>query len=160
MTKVLQLQPWMKCRAVQDFHRSIDDIFKRSLGGSGWRVRTAIVQPSIELTLEGDEYLIRLDLPGVDPKSIEVTVNEDIVTVRGCHQHRDPRASWDVIYCELARGGFERRVRLPAGIHSEDIRAIYDHGTLELRMPSPQKKQARKVLIQVEAVKGRDRRGS
>jgi HSP20 family protein len=151
MTKVLQ--PWIKCRAVQDLRRSIDDIFRRSPVGSGRRVWTAILPPSIESMTEGDLYVLKLDLPAVDPKSIEVMVNEDIVTVRGCRHHRVPQASWDVIYCELARDGFERRVKLPPGIHSEDISAIYDCGTLELRMPSPQKARVRKVPIQVETEK-------
>ena len=155
MTKVLQ--PWINCRAVQDFRRSFDDAFRRSPGGSRWSTRTATLSPSMELTIEGDEYVLRLDLPRVDPESIEVTVNEDILTLRGFHRRRDPQASWDVIYCELARGCFERRVRLPAGFHSEDIRAIYHDGMLELRMSSPQKVRARKVPIRVEAVKGRIR---
>jgi len=65
------LQPWTHFRLLDDFRREIDDIFNRSLGDD----RQASLVPGLPPTesfLDGDEYVIGLDLPGIDPTEIEV----------------------------------------------------------------------------------------
>jgi HSP20 family protein len=91
-----------------------------------------------------------MDLPGIDPTEIELTVTGDVVTVRGSREHHDKQESRDVMRCEVTHGDFERKVKLPHGIRTEDIKATHNHGVLELRMPAP-KEIARKVPIQVES---------
>jgi HSP20 family protein len=149
------LQPWTHFRSLEDFRGEIDDIFNRSLGAAR-QVSLVRALPPTESFLDGNDYVIRLDLPGIDPKEIEVTVSGDVVTVRGSREHHDKQASWDVIHCELAHGDFERKVRLPQGIRTEDIKASYNHGVLELRMPAPKEAPGRKVPIQVETTKAKN----
>ena len=148
-------QPWQHCRSLEDFRHEIDDVFRRSLGAT----RQASLVPALPLTesfVDGNDYVIRLDLPGIDPKEIEVTVSGDVVTVRGSREHHDKQESWDVIHCELTHGDYERKLRLPQGIRTEDIKAAYKHGVLELRMPAPKGAPARKVPIQVETAKAKN----
>lgn len=140
-------QPWRHSPSIEDFRREIEDIFSRSLGRTS-RHTTGSALPRIETFRDGNEYVMRLDLPGIDPKEIEVTVSGDVVTLRGSREHHDKQESWDVIYCELTHGDFERRLRLPQGIGAEDIKAAYMHGVLELRMPVPKEAAGRKVAIQ------------
>ena len=143
------LQPWMHFRSLEDFRREIDDVFNRSLGGA----RQASLVPGLPPTesfLDGNEYVIRLDLPGIDPAEIEVTVMGNVVTVRGSREHHDKQESRGVIHCEVTHGDFERKVSLPQGICAEDIKAAYNHGVLELRMPAPKEVLGRKVPIQVK----------
>src|SRR6266536_367179 len=102
------LQPWVHFRSLEDFRHEIDDIFSRSLGGASRQVAIMPAFPPIESFLDGNEYVIRLDLPGIDPKEIEVTVSGDVVTARGSREHHDKQESWDVIHCEVAHGDFER----------------------------------------------------
>jgi HSP20 family protein len=153
MAKILK--PWSDCRSLEDFRHQIDDAFSRSLGAAR-QVSLVPALPPTESFLDGNEYVIRLDLPGINPKEIEVTVSGDVVTVRGSRGHHDKQASWDVIHCELAHGDFERKVRLPQGIRTEDIKASYNHGVLELRMPAPKEAAGRKVPIQVETTKAKN----
>jgi HSP20 family protein len=148
-------QPWQHYRSLEDFRHEIDDVFSRSLGAT----RQASLVPALPPTesfLDGNDYVIRLDLPGIDPKEIEVTVSGDIVTVRASREHHDKRESWDVVHCELTHGDLERKVRLPHEIRTEDIRASYNHGVLELRMPAPKEARARRVPIQVETTKAKN----
>jgi HSP20 family protein len=148
-------QPWAPFRSLDDFRREIDDIFNRSPGGAGRQVAIISPFPPIESFLEGNDYVIRLDLPGIDPTEIEVTVMGNVVTVRGSREHHDNQASREVIHCEVAHGDFERKVRLPQGIRTEDLKAAYSHGVLELRMPA-RKGIGRKVPIQVETTKAKN----
>jgi len=106
--------------------------------------------------LDGSEYVIRLDLPGIKPKDIEVMVTQDVVIVRASRQHHDEQEDRNFIHCELTHGGFERLITLPRGIRAEDIKAAYNHGVLELRMPAPNEAAGRKVPIQVERPKAKN----
>lgn len=150
------LQPWSHFQPLEDLRREIDDLFSRFPGRGGRRVGLVTAFPPIEAFLDGNQYVIRLDLPGIDPKEIEVTVREGLVTVRGSREHHDEQAERDFIHCEVTHGGFERSVTLPRGIRTEDIDATYHHGVLELRMPAPKETPGRKVPIQVETPKGQD----
>jgi HSP20 family protein len=145
------LRPWSHVQPLEDFQREIDELFSRFVGGRGRTAGPILAPPPIEF-LDGSEYVIRLDLPGIDPKDIEVTVTEDIVLVRASRQHHD----WDFIHCELTHGGFERSVILPHGIRAEDVKATYNHDALELRMPAPKEAAGRKVPIQVEPPKAKN----
>jgi HSP20 family protein len=146
-------RPRVYSPSIEDFRHEIEDIFSRSLGRTGQHEAISAFPP-IETSCDGNEYLIRVDLPGIDPKEIELTVNGDVVTLRGSREHHDKQESWDVVYCELVHGDFERKLTLPQGIRTQDIKAAYIHGVVELRMPAP-KVVGRKVPIQFEATKAK-----
>jgi HSP20 family protein len=76
------LQPWPHVQPLEDFRREIDELFSRFVGGRGRTAGPIPALPPIESFLDGSEYVIRLDLPGIEPKDIEVTVTEDVVIVR------------------------------------------------------------------------------
>jgi HSP20 family protein len=149
------LQPGAHFRSQQDFRREIDDIFSHSLGAA---LHASLVPafPPVESFLDGEEYVIRIDLPGIDPKEIEVNVTNDIVSIQGSRQHHGKQEKLDFVHCEVAHGDFERSVRLPKGIRTEDIKARYNHGVLELRMPVPKGAAARRVPIKVETASARN----
>ena len=149
------LRPWSHVRPAEDFQREIDELFSRFVGGRDQTVRPILAPPPIEF-LDGSEYIIRIDLPGIEPKDIEVTVTENVVIVRASRHHHDEQEDWDFIHCELTHGGCERSVTLPRGIRAEDVKAAYNHGVLELRMPTPKEAAGRKVPIQVEAPKAKN----
>jgi len=73
------------------------------------------------------------------------------VTQQGSREHHDKQEYRDVIYCALAHGDFERRIRLPHGICADDIKAAYLDGALELRRPAPKEAPGRKVMISYKA---------
>ena len=96
------LQPRVYFPSIEDFRREIEDIFSRSLERTGPQ-KARSVFPPIETSCDGNEYVMRVDLPGIDPKEIELTLNGDVVTLRGSREHHDKQESWDIIYCERCR---------------------------------------------------------
>jgi len=147
------LQPWFYFQPLEEFRREIDDLFSRFAGGRGWHATIHQALPPVESFLEGSEYVIRLDVPGIDPKDIDVTVMNDVATVRGSREHHEKQEDLDFIHCEVSHGDFERTVNLPQGIRMEDVKAAYNHGVLELRMPAPKETTRRKIPIQIETTK-------
>ena len=147
------VQAWSPYHPVEDFSQEFDNLFSRFLDrGTAFM---PVLAP-IESFLDGREFVIRLNLPGVDSKDLEVTVKDDVVTVRVLRKPHDKHEDLDLIHCEVTHGGFERSVTIPRGIRTEDVKATYNHGVLELRMPAPKETAGRRVPIHVETPKAKN----
>ena len=87
----------------------------------------------VEDFTEDDAYVLRAELPGVDPdKDVELTIEGDLLTIRG--ERREEKK--DKNHKEFHYGAFSRSIPLPAGVKAEDITATYTDGVLEVRVPA------------------------
>jgi HSP20 family protein len=94
-------------------------------------------------------YVMRFDLPGVDPKDLDVHVEGDLLTIKAERKAEEKGSE----YRETFYGKFERAVTLPHGVKAEKITARYEHGVLELLVPLPVELAGKKIPIQIEAGK-------
>jgi HSP20 family molecular chaperone IbpA len=86
----------------------------------------------VESFTKGGSYVVRADLPGVDPeKDIEVKVDGDVLTIHGERREEEH----DNGHSEVRYGSFTRSVRLPKGAHADEVVARYDAGVLEVTVP-------------------------
>ncbi|MDH4076306.1 MAG: Hsp20/alpha crystallin family protein [Acidimicrobiia bacterium] len=100
---------------------------------------TAGVEPiRVEQYRDGNDVVIRAELPGVDPEAIDVTVADDELTVSARRERRKESKGDDGYRSEFHYGAFRRVMTLPAGTSAEDIKASYDEGILEVRVPAKQ----------------------
>ncbi|MBX6169513.1 MAG: Hsp20/alpha crystallin family protein [Thermobispora bispora] len=127
---------------VQEFERQFDRLARSAFGAAdgGWGV----------MPLDGvrrkDDVLLRFDLPGVDPGSIDVTVDRGVLSVSARREEElgdDDR----VFVRERTMGQFTRRVYLPEHLDSERIEADYHNGVLTLRIPVLEQAKPRKIEI-------------
>jgi HSP20 family protein len=103
---------------------------------------------------EGDTFIVRFDLPGVDPESIDLTVEKNVLTVRA-ERRWEPREGQDVVIAERPQGTFTRQIFLGESLDPENVSASYDHGVLTLMIPVAEQAKPRKV--EVHAGDGQDR---
>lgn len=94
----------------------------------------------------GDEFVVRFDLPGVDPSAIEVTVEKNELTVRA-ERTWEPAEGDEVVAAERPRGTFTRRLFLGDNLDGSRLEASYDNGVLTLRIPVAEAAKPRKVEI-------------
>ncbi|MHA6763955.1 Hsp20/alpha crystallin family protein [Streptacidiphilus sp. PAMC 29251] len=94
----------------------------------------------------GDVFVVELDLPGVDPESIDLNVERNVLTVRA---ERRPSAGENVelLVSERPRGSFSRQLFLGDTLDTECIDAGYDAGVLTLRIPVADRAKPRKIAI-------------
>lgn len=92
-------------------------------------------QPSIELFETDREVVLRADLPGVDPKELEVEVREGEISIKGQHKEEKEARAENYYHAERRYGSFFRRVPLPVPVKASESRASYKNGVLEVRMP-------------------------
>jgi HSP20 family protein len=90
----------------------------------------------VEEFQEGDHYVIRAEVPGVDPdKDIDVTINDSILRiaiVRKREERSEDHRGWR---SEFSYGSFTRTIALPSAADMEDVVATYDNGVLDVRVP-------------------------
>ena len=106
-------------------------------------------RPAIESSVDGDKFVVRVDLPGVDPKDIDVQVINGILTVKGTREEKRESDKASLFRREIRYGSFERTITLPEGIKAENLTAVHHDGVLELSAPIPKESVAKAVKIQV-----------
>jgi len=94
-----------------------------------------------------DEVVLRFDLPGIDPGSIEVTVDRGVLTV-GARREEEYAEDEQLFVRERTMGSFTRRVYLSEHLDASGIDAAYDDGVLAVRIPVLEQAKPRKVEIQ------------
>jgi len=136
------------------FTRDFDRRIERAFGPawSSFRQGTAAGMPMDAIRTE-DGLVLRFDLPGIDPASIEVTVDRGVLSVSA--KRGEELAEGEKPYIrERVTGTFSRRIRLGNAIDSDKVEAGYAHGVLTVQVPVAEAAKPRKVEIQSEAPKG------
>jgi HSP20 family protein len=128
-------------------NRVLDEALASSLNGtSEGRAWT----PAIDVVERRDAYLIALEIPGVDPASIDISFEQNVLTVRGSKPmgfELGKESELRVYSAERVVGNFERAVRLPDFVDGEKIEASFEHGVLFLTVPKMQAAQPRKISV-------------
>ena len=94
----------------------------------------------------GDQFFVAFDVPGIDPGSIELTVEKNVLTVSATRSWQ-PGDGDEVLIAERSQGSFSRQVFLSEGLDAEHISANYDHGVLTIVIPMSEHAKPRKVEI-------------
>lgn len=128
-------------------NRVLDEALAGSVNG-GEQTRSWI--PALDVVERADAYLIAVEVPGVEPASIDISFEQNILTVRGSKPMgfeigKDEELR--VYSAERAVGNFERSVRLPEFVDGEQISAEFHHGVLFLTIPKMKAAQPRKIEI-------------
>jgi HSP20 family protein len=103
-------------------------------------------QIPVDAYRRGDEFKLHFDLPGVDARFIELTVEKDLLTVKATRAWVRPEGD-QIQIAERAHGDFSRQLFLGEGLDREHIGAIYENGVLTLTIPVAEEAKPRKVEI-------------
>ncbi|HUJ65435.1 MAG TPA: Hsp20/alpha crystallin family protein [Acidimicrobiales bacterium] len=95
---------------------------------------------------QGDQVIVNLDLPGVDPSSVDITVEKDTLTIKA-ERHFGVAEGDRVLVSERPQGSFSRRLLLGEALDGERTEARFDNGVLTLTVPVAEQAKPRKVAI-------------
>ncbi|WP_040834539.1 Hsp20/alpha crystallin family protein [Nocardia brevicatena] len=94
---------------------------------------------------QGEEFVVELDLPGVDPESLDLDIERNVVTVRASRPELD--SNREMLAAERPRGVFSRQLFLGENLDTDRISADYADGVLRLVIPVAEKAKPRKIEI-------------
>ena len=130
-----------------DPFRELDRLTQQVLGASGTLARPAVMP--MDAWRDGDTFHVEFDLPGVDPGSIDLDVERNVVTVRA--ERRERGGDVEMLAAERPRGLFSRQLVLGDNLDTERITAEYDQGVLRLRIPVAEQAKPRKINVGVKS---------
>ena len=121
--------------------RLMDELM-RSAGNGGSRVTG--FTPPVDVHETEEEYLVKVDLPGVKADDVNVEVNENVLSISGS---RVATETGQAQLVERPYGSFVRTLTLPQGVDSDSIEAGCQEGVLELRIPKPPEQKPKRIAI-------------
>lgn len=145
---LVRYEPWnMLTRLQNEMNRLFDDRLPR--GEDNGSVVTSDWIPKVDIKEEDKRFVILADIPGVDPKDIEVTMENGLLTIKGerASESTEEREGYKRI--ERSRGSFYRRFSMPDTADAEKISAHGKNGVLEIVIPKHERLQPRKISVKV-----------
>ena len=151
-----ELTPWQTpFRAISEMQQEMNQLFSRFFGEGEqtekrWLSPSESYVPRIESAVRENTLWVKADLPGVDPKDVEVEVEGNRLTLRGERKAEHEGSEDGYRHREVQYGTFIRSFTIPEGVKAEDIQAKYHNGVLELTVPLPASVLPKKVTIAIE----------
>lgn len=135
-----------------DPFREFDRLTEQMLGVPAGSPRAPRFMP-MDLYKSGDHYVLHADLPGVDPGSIDVSVDRGILTIKAERSGRSETAV-DWAASERFTGSYMRQITLGEGVDADRINATYENGVLTLTIPLAEAVKPRRIEVKSGAIEG------
>ena len=133
------------------FRREMDRVFDDFFAGRAparWSEEAA-VDVRFDVAETDKEIRVTAELPGVEEKDVEVTLSDNLLTIRGEKKREEERRQDNYHMVERSYGSFARSLRLPFGVDQDQVSATFDKGVLTIILPKPPEaqRQAKKIEI-------------
>jgi HSP20 family protein len=101
----------------------------------------------LESYVDGNTFIIKADLPGVDPNAVEVVVEGNLLTIKAERKAAQEHDGNNYYHQEIRYGSYQRTLTLPEGVKADDVHARYANGVLEISLPAPAAMATKKIPI-------------
>jgi len=150
-----ELARWEPFRDMASLHERIDRLFEDTLG----RLRGELGEPfegprwapAVDIVETESEIVLKADLPGVDPKDVEINIENDTLSLRGERKYEKDVKEKGYRRLERAYGSFVRSFALPGTVDSEKIEAEYKNGVLEIKLPKRAEAKPKQIKVAVKS---------
>ncbi len=139
---VVSYEPWaLVSRLQKDIDRLWGSPVATAADSGAWL-------PPVDISEETNQFVLHVDLPGVDPKAVEITSEKGVLTIRGNRtgQQEETREGYRRI--ERTKGDFQRRFSLPESADTQHISAKSVHGVLEIVIPKVAQVQPQRITVE------------
>ena len=130
-----------------DFDRVFDQIWNGA--GLATARGEASVAPRIDFSESDAEIVIAAELPGIEEKDIQISLEDGVLTIRGERSAEKVEDEKGVRHTETYRGKYERKLRLPSEVDADAVKAVYRNGVLTVTLPKPPEAQPQVRVIPV-----------
>ena len=146
MRTITRWEPFRGVNTLQDqFNRLFNDVFDRKAGESSLTAWA----PAVDIYETEHELVVKADLPEVDPKDLDVRVENNILTIRGERKFEKKVNEDNYLRVERAYGSFARSFTLANTVNSDAIKADYQDGVLTLTIPKREEAKPKQIKVNV-----------
>jgi HSP20 family protein len=147
-----QLSVWSPFRELDRMARRWEPSFSRLFGEMEDGGNEALT-PAIESYVKDGNLIVRADMPGLEPKDVDVTILGNVLTVKGERKNEKEVKTGDYLRREVSYGSFERRMSVPEGAATDKAAASFKNGVVEITLPMAKEAVAKKIPVQAEVQK-------
>jgi len=147
------LTKWSPFGELSTIRHDFDELFNRFFEfGGGWMpsLMKGRLFPVVESFYKEGKFVVRAELPGIDPKDVDISIAGNQLTIKGERKTEKDVKEEDYIMLERSYGSFMRSVTLPEGVDNTKVHARYHDGILDLMMPCAEAIAPRKITIEIE----------
>jgi len=150
------LSPFTPLRQMERLFEDFFSVFGTPTRGDGQagRLPAGVVAPRMDVAETDNEIRITAELPGLEEKDVDVTLCDDVLTIRGEAKTEREEKKQDYHIMERARGTFVRSLRLPFSIDANRVQAAFKDGVLNITIPKPQEMRDKVQRIEVKRAEG------
>jgi HSP20 family protein len=141
------LRRWEPFRELRQMQENMDRLWRSFSPGGGeagdvenWAIPLDVVQ-------QGDSIIVRASVPGVNPEDIDVSIENDVLSIKGHIKEEREHQEGNYLMRERRSGSFYRALRLLDTVDSDKAQPHYEHGVLSVTFPRLQSKRARRLQI-------------
>jgi len=139
---ITRYQPW---GMLDQLRREMEQVQQN--GDLSSSMATSDWAPAVDIKETRNAFIIEADVPGVDPRDIEVHMEDGVLSIRGEKETEKQEEGEGYKRVERSRGSFYRRFSLPDTANADKVNAKSKHGVLEITIPKQEKTQPRKIEI-------------
>ena len=146
---MLGLTPWRERSELDTFRREIDRLFDRFFSLTPFEREFKEIEwfPSVDVSETPTDVIVQAELPGMDPKDIEVSLSGDMLVIKGERKREEEHKDVNYHRVERSYGAFSRSIQLPCEVDQDKAEAVYKNGILKITFPKIKPEPAKKIEI-------------
>jgi HSP20 family protein len=147
----MALVPWKPFDELTTFRREMDRLWERFFSERpGLDMLEKAWEPALDISETKSDIVVKAELPGIDPKEIDISLTGDTLTIRGEKQQEKEEKEENYYRIERSYGIFSRTIKLPVSVQNDKIKASYQHGVLKITLPKSEEAKQKQIKIKVE----------
>jgi len=143
------LHRWEPFRGAATLHEHLNRVFGEGFGQSGEESNLTTWAPAVDILENEHELVVKADVPDVDPKDLDIHVENNILTIRGQRKFQKQVNENNYLRVERSYGTFARSFSLANTVNSEAIKADYQNGVLTLNIPKREEAKPKQIRVNV-----------
>ena len=144
MSQLAAYHPFRDVASLQD---EVERAFRQAFGDRGSASPAGAFSPALDVEETEEAFTLHVELPGVDPEHVEVSLEENVLTIAGERRFYDEREADGFRRIERHFGRFHRAVRLPDRVNPEGVTAGYRDGLLTITVPKAEEAKPRRIQV-------------
>lgn len=144
---MFEIAPWKPMRELSTLRKEMDRLWEDFFGEKALLPSEGAWTPAVDVSETKDSIIVKAELPGMDPKDIEVTLSGDMLVIRGEKKEQKEEKGENFHRIETRRGSFSRAIRVPVPVSSDKIDAKYEKGVLKVVLPKKEEVKAKQIEV-------------
>jgi HSP20 family protein len=158
MATMMRWDPFQDLRSAQDEMAQMSPMLAHALGlharqQGNDRAMTTAWAPALDISERKDAYLVTVEVPGVEPEDLDITMEDGLLTIKGERQFTSESSEQQFHRVERRYGAFRRSITLPAQVQTDHIEATFDNGVLQIVVPKAEEAKPKRIQVRPGSAK-------